>query len=280
MFKEKHILPSGPTAACGLALTCIWNVHADVSYDVPVERAKNVSRSLYPEGGRGLIAVRTFSGSGRVYLHNDEVIELKSNTLVLLEWNTLKRYHCSSQHWHFLWLEFLAYGPLYIPLYAEITVTELAEETQKINRLFRAFQSKNHTTRRMASVWFLAWLYEGFSQHREKIRGPHESMIEKVIDQMYGNLAEMRSVAAYAKEAGMSVAWFRREFKNFTGCSPKIFMDRLRLAWADELLRTTSLSISEIAFKLGYLNPFHFSKAFSRHFRCPPSALRKPLSRL
>ncbi len=276
MFKEKNILPFGPTSACGLALTCIWDVHADVSYDVPVERAKNVSQSLYPEGGEGFIAVRTFAGKGRVYLRNDEVIELKSNTLVLLEWNTLKRYHCAANLWHFLWFEFLAYGPLHIPLCQEINLSDLPDETKQLSTIMKAFQSQSHNTRRMASAWFLALLYERFAQHMDKVRGPHESTIEKIINRMYGSLADKRSVAALAREAGMSEAWFRREFKNFTGCSPKIFMDRLRLAWADELLRTTSLSVSEIAYKLGYLNPFHFSKAFSRHYHCPPSTVRRP----
>ena len=278
MFKEKNMLPCGPTSTCGLALTCIWDVHADESYDVPVERARRDSQSLYPKGGTGLIAVRTLAGKGRVYLKGDEVIELKSGTLVLLEWSALRRYHCVGRLWHFLWFEFLAYGPLHIPLYEDIVLPDTADDARRIRDIQKAFQSKRHLTRCEASARFLVLLYEWFRQHTEKVRGPHESKIEALINRMYENLGEKLSVAALASEAGMSEAWFRSEFRRLTGSSPKSFLDRLRLAWAEDLLRTTSLSISEIAYKLGYSSPFHLSKAFSRSFGCPPSSLRKSTS--
>lgn len=275
MFKEKSLLPCGPTSTCGLALTCIWDVHADRSYDVPVERAKGISQALYPEGGQGLIAIRTLAGRGRVYLHNEEVTELKHDTLVLLEWNALRRYHCVGERWHFLWFEFLAYGPLHIPLYEDIYLSGMPDETKRIRSIENAFQSKSHVTRCKASALFHVLLYQWFEQHKGKVRGTHDSKIEALINRMSEPLSEKRSVAGLAKEAGMSEAWFRREFKHLTGCSPKRFTERLRLAWADELLRTTPLRISEIAYKLGYSNPFHFSKVFKSHFRYPPSTFRK-----
>jgi len=275
MLKEKNILPCGPTSTCGMALTCIWDVNADASYDVPVERAKGDSCSLHPDGGTGMIAVRTLTGKGRVYLDDGGVIELKRNTLILLDWNTLRRHRCVGSLWHFLWFEFLAYGPLQIPLYEHISLSETDDDVKRIYAIQKAFQSKNHVTRRTASAQFLVLLYDWFKRHQDKVKGPHEAKLENLINRVSGNPAEPCDIASLAKEAGMSEAWFRRQFHLLTGSSPKSFFDRVRLAWADEMLRTTSLSVSEIAYKLGYSSPFHFSKAFSLHFRCPPSSIRK-----
>jgi AraC-like DNA-binding protein len=274
MFTEKYVLPCGPTSTCGIALECIWDVHADETYDVPVERAKNFSRSLYRDGGTGLIAVRTMAGNGQVYLTDGRIIKLKRNTMVLLEWKTLRRYHCVGNNWHFLWFEFIAYGPLHIPLYEDICLSETDQDVNHIKAIQKAFVSKRQVKRRTASAKFLVLLYEWFERHRDKTKNPHEFKLETIISRVASNLSEPCDIGALAKEAGMSEAWFRHHFQQLTGSSPKRFFDRMRLAWADEMLRTSALSISEIAFKLGYSSPFHFSKAYRLHFRTPPSSAR------
>lgn len=48
-----------------------------------------------------------------------------------------------------------------------------------------------------------------------------------------------------------------------------------RMSAACSLLRDTSLSVSEIAYSLGYSSVEHFSSAFKRHFNLTPSAYRK-----
>ncbi|MCD8538528.1 MAG: helix-turn-helix transcriptional regulator [Leadbetterella sp.] len=44
---------------------------------------------------------------------------------------------------------------------------------------------------------------------------------------------------------------------------------------AREMLETTDLNVSEVAEKVGYKNPQHFSTAFKRKYGVLPSSLKK-----
>ena len=66
-----------------------------------------------------------------------------------------------------------------------------------------------------------------------------------------------------------------RKMKALTGESPVRFIQKIRLYKAKELLTTTELSISEIAYDMGFTDPNYFSRAFSKEFGMPPSAVRE-----
>jgi AraC family transcriptional regulator of arabinose operon len=46
------------------------------------------------------------------------------------------------------------------------------------------------------------------------------------------------------------------------------------VARAQDLLRHTDLSVTAVAARLGFANPFHFARAYRRQFGRPPSADR------
>ncbi|MCG8698766.1 MAG: response regulator, partial [Bacteroidales bacterium] len=77
-----------------------------------------------------------------------------------------------------------------------------------------------------------------------------------------------------AKEIGMSYKSFQRKLKAITGNTPGEFTRTIRLNAASELLLTTKLSISEIAFKTGFYDVSHFGKLFKERFEMSASHYR------
>ena len=65
-----------------------------------------------------------------------------------------------------------------------------------------------------------------------------------------------------------------RKIKALTGKSTALYMRSLRLHKAQELLRTTQLTVSEIAYDVGFEDPNYFSRTFSQEFGTPPSEAR------
>jgi transcriptional regulator GlxA family with amidase domain len=81
-----------------------------------------------------------------------------------------------------------------------------------------------------------------------------------------------------AKSAGWSPAHFSMVFRRQTKLSPIQFFTRLKMSHACELLKTTDLSMQEIAARIGLNDQFYFSRLFHRHLRMSPTAYRGEFS--
>lgn len=66
-----------------------------------------------------------------------------------------------------------------------------------------------------------------------------------------------------------------RKIKDKTGLSPSNYILRKRLEQAMQLIQQTNLSISEIAYQVGFNSASYFSRCFSDVYGYPPSSLRK-----
>jgi AraC family transcriptional regulator len=79
---------------------------------------------------------------------------------------------------------------------------------------------------------------------------------------------------------GVSRRHISRLFREFTGLSVGEFQQQARLGTARELLRSTDLSIGEIAFRVGYDSGAALAHAMRRVDGRSPSEVRKGLARL
>ena len=82
------------------------------------------------------------------------------------------------------------------------------------------------------------------------------------------------TIQQIADEQGVSYSNFRKLFKEYTGLSPAIYQQELRLLRAKELLTTTELSIKEIAYRLNFESPDYFSAKFKAKIGLKPSDIR------
>lgn len=83
------------------------------------------------------------------------------------------------------------------------------------------------------------------------------------------------SIEDYAASRGMSVSWFIRSFKKYTGTTPMQFIVNARINNAQLLLETTSYSINEISKIVGYENQLYFSRLFHKIKGYSPRDYRK-----
>ena len=79
----------------------------------------------------------------------------------------------------------------------------------------------------------------------------------------------------YAASRGMSVSWFIRNFKKYTGSTPMQFIVGIRINNAQMLLETTTYSIHEISKIVGYDNQLYFSRLFHKLKGYSPREYRK-----
>ncbi|NOU63941.1 helix-turn-helix domain-containing protein [Paenibacillus sp. LMG 31461] len=82
------------------------------------------------------------------------------------------------------------------------------------------------------------------------------------------------SVAELARASQMSESHFYKVFHDIFGQSPAAYMERVRMERACSLLQT-NISITEIAFELGFKTSQHFTTVFRKHIGSSPSEWRK-----
>ena len=75
----------------------------------------------------------------------------------------------------------------------------------------------------------------------------------------------------FAKEMFLSRMQLHRKLQAITGQTPGDFIRTFRLERAAQLLNEKRLSVTQIAFEVGYNSPSQFSRAFIKQFNCTPS---------
>ncbi|MBN2528061.1 MAG: helix-turn-helix domain-containing protein [Deltaproteobacteria bacterium] len=83
------------------------------------------------------------------------------------------------------------------------------------------------------------------------------------------------TVMDLAHRAGLGRRTFERRFKSATGCSPKSYLQNLRIEAAKRILETDNQTVEQITEAVGYGDAATFSKLFVRVCGVSPSAYRR-----
>lgn len=103
-----------------------------------------------------------------------------------------------------------------------------------------------------------------------------EKLIKKAIQYVEDHIGRSElSVEELSRELGMSRVHLYKKLLSITGKSPTEFIRIIRLKRAAQLLRQSQLSVSEIAYQVGFNSPKYFSKYFKEEFGILPSAYQE-----
>lgn len=92
------------------------------------------------------------------------------------------------------------------------------------------------------------------------------------------NYSQPISVTDISADLSLDRKYFSKIFKQTLQTSPHEYLINYRLARACELMKTTDLTIAEIAATVGYDNQFSFSRVFKKYKNMSPSEYKKGIS--
>ena len=259
----------------GVADTYPTRGHADGYYfDIDKGRVLNEYQLLYITEGEGI-----FNSA------HAKDIPLKAGNLFLLfpgEWHT---YHPTGKNgWKSYWIGFkgknvddrvkAGFLSVYKPIYHvgfSADIIRLYEEAYK-----RAQEESPYSQQILAGIVnHLVGLMYALERSMELSKDhTRVDMINLARLRIRESLEVDLTIQQVAEELGVSYSNFRKLFKEFTGISPALYQQALRLQRAKELLATTTLSIKEIAYRLRFDSPDYFSSKFKIKTGKKPSEFR------
>ncbi len=113
-------------------------------------------------------------------------------------------------------------------------------------------------------------------QDKKPIADKNILFLNKAISSIHDNLADTSfNSEMLSRELALSDSQLYRKLKAITNTSTAIFIRKVRLEKAKELLETTTKNVSEIAYETGFNDPNWFGKVFKESFDVSPSQIRK-----
>ncbi|MCB0522520.1 MAG: response regulator [Saprospiraceae bacterium] len=99
-----------------------------------------------------------------------------------------------------------------------------------------------------------------------------QEFIEKLISLIEEKIDEANLETAHlANQLGMSSSTFYRKLKSLAGLSGNEFIRTVRLKRSVDYLKSTSLNVSEVAYRVGFSDPKYFATCFKKLYHLTPS---------
>ncbi len=118
-----------------------------------------------------------------------------------------------------------------------------------------------------------SFLYPDQFMHHLNVQD--SDVISKNISFMKTHVGEALSLKELADQAGLSVAHYSKLFTQKTGFSPIDHFIQLKIQYACQLLDISQLYVKEVAHKVGYQDPYYFSRIFKKVMQMSPLEYKK-----
>ena len=107
------------------------------------------------------------------------------------------------------------------------------------------------------------------------LAGARDVAVGRVLTLLHHQPARAWTVAELAREAGLSRTVLSERFRHFLGEPPMAYLTRWRLRLGARALTSSSHSVAQVAFDVGYESEAAFNRAFKREYGLPPARYRR-----
>lgn len=102
--------------------------------------------------------------------------------------------------------------------------------------------------------------------------------LKPVLDYVENHLNDRIQVEEVCKIANMSYYYFVKYFKKTIGLSFTEYVNYRKVKWAERILLTKDMSISEVGERIGMPNMAHFYKMFKKYNDCSPKQFQRKMT--
>lgn len=220
------------------------------------------------------------SGKGTFRLE-DKTFNLQAGAVFLIKPSQLCQYQADAEDpWEYCWVGFN--GACANKLVSRLPFSDAAPVHQARNPevlhgiLMDLYRSRGMEAQDEAAMvgylyLFISALMKETREAEPRAASSSSQYVLNAIKYIQFNYSHDISIDDVAKSVGVSRSHLYRVFMSNVGKSPIDYLTEYRIGEACNLLRTSNLSIAEVAISVGFFDQFYFSRVFKKSVGVPPS---------
>lgn len=226
----------------------------------------------------------TINGCGTA-LSEDNIIRLPKNHAAVIDCRKPHRYAAEDGEWEFIWLHIKGsaaqtfYELLNPNGLRGVEVYEAVELREKAEEIIAGIKKNDMVNAAMLSAClhdiYNLLLSSTMKNERERNFGRDYEYVKKAEKEIRLRYGEQLSIDDIIENIPISKYHFIRTFKRIMGTTPYHFLTSIRINNAKILLRTTDISVTEIAQSSGFLDTSNFIAQFKRNTGQKPLQYRR-----
>ena len=227
------------------------------------------------------LLIVTTAGCGEMRTNGESVL-LNCGSAVLIDCNIYHEYNTyANGEWDFYFVHF---GSKYINLYKDFLLKKLTPiYLRNFDKVCQSMEMLNRLSFNNDKVSFLCEsnlisdiLTEMVQSINEAIK-EKPSQIERLKDFISSNFRQDLHIEDFVEYTHLSKFYLIREFEKYVGVTPYKFLHLCRIKCATALLKTSDMSIANIAYEIGYNDPTVFIRQFKSIYKISPGKFRENL---
>ena len=239
------------------------------------------------EGLDSFLIKLTLSGAG-VLEYGGKEYRLTAGQFFWIDCQNPQRYYTDPQigHWHVIWVHFRgANARAYYEMFQSIgegspigTLPVHYDGESMLKDLMARYDRDdsavdNDIAASALLTQLLAYCIQAMSPQEDSRSVP--DVVQKIRSYLLEHYADNMSLEMLSREFSVSKYHLQRVFKKYVGQSPLEFLSGVRMTRAKELLRTTDMPVSEIAYRIGMESTSYFVSKFRSQEDITPHKYRK-----
>lgn len=233
-------------------------------------------------GSEHYVVMYCYDGKGWFQRDNQEKTAIVKHTAILIQPGNPYSYGTDEDDpWSFYYVHVRGDNcPLYFQSLPAIHIVELKESHLKCKQLFAecyqhwsigaSIQNAIYSSHLLGLLLTMLTLFQNHPQSGLT----KDDHVNDLIQYMLRHIDERITLQQLCKRTNLSIPYLVKLFNKHTGHSPIDYFLRLKIKRACEYFDSTDLTVKEVCYKLGFTDPYYFSRLFSKIMGQPPKKYR------